>query len=76
MLRLPTLSVPHKLYCKYNGVPIVGAFAWPLIDNNEWGTYAQRYGMQTVDRKTQTRRFKRSMFDYIDAFQEVVKGHN
>ncbi|KAJ5771839.1 hypothetical protein N7520_002368 [Penicillium odoratum] len=58
-----------------DGVPIVGAFAWSLIDNNEWGTYAQRYDMQTVDRNTQLWRFKRSMFDYVDAFQKLVKGH-
>ncbi|CAI7668282.1 unnamed protein product [Penicillium manginii] len=58
-----------------DGVSIVGAFAWSFIDNNEWGTSAQRYGMQTVDRKTQTRRFKRSIFDYVDAFQKAVKDH-
>lgn len=55
-----------------DGVPIVGAFGWTFIDNNEWGSYAQRYGMQTVDMATQTRRFKRSMFDYVDAFQKVI----
>jgi hypothetical protein len=45
-------------------------------DNNEWGLFELQYGMQTVNRTNGefTRRYKRSMFDYVDFFQRYVEG--
>ncbi|KAJ5833794.1 beta-glucosidase [Penicillium riverlandense] len=57
-----------------DGVKMVGAFAWSLFDNNEFGSFAQQYGVQTVNRTTGTleRRYKRSMFDFVDFFHDHV----
>ena len=33
-----------------DGVPLTGYFAWTLVDDYEWGSYASRYGLYTVDR--------------------------
>ncbi|KAI0023555.1 beta-glucosidase [Xylariomycetidae sp. FL0641] len=54
-----------------DGVRVVGAFAWSWADNNEFGNYADHFGMQTVNRTDGTleRRFKRSFFDYVDFFR-------
>jgi len=45
-------------------------------DNNEWGLFELQYGMQLVNRTDGkfTRRYKRSMFDYVDFFQRYVGG--
>ncbi|KAJ5198500.1 beta-glucosidase [Penicillium cinerascens] len=57
-----------------DGVKMVGAFAWSVFDNNEFGSFAQQYGLQSVNRTTGTfkRRYKRSMFDFVDFFHEHV----
>jgi beta-glucosidase len=33
-----------------DGVPLSGYFVWTLVDDYEWGSYASRYGLYTVDR--------------------------
>jgi len=45
-------------------------------DNNEWGLFELQYGMQLVNRTNGdfTRRYKRSMFDYVDSFQRYVES--
>jgi hypothetical protein len=45
-------------------------------DNNEWGLFELQYGMQLVNRTNGefTRRYKRSMFDYVDFFHQYVEG--
>lgn len=45
-------------------------------DNNEWGLFELQYGMQLVNRTNGefTRRYKRSMFDYVDFFHQYVDG--
>ncbi|SMR63846.1 unnamed protein product [Zymoseptoria tritici ST99CH_3D1] len=47
-------------------VHVVGAFAWSFMDNWEFGDYEQQFGIQTVNRTTQTRRYKKSFFDLVD----------
>jgi hypothetical protein len=44
-------------------------------DNDEFTSYLQQYGLQTVNRTDGnfTRTFKRSMFDYIDFFEQHVE---
>ena len=52
-----------------DGVHVMGTLAWSWADNWEWGTYNHKLGMQAVDRTTQERTYKRSMFDYVDFYQ-------
>ena len=59
-----------------DGVNVIGAFAWSIVDNNEFGSYEQQYGMQVVNRTDPMlrRTFKRSIFDFVDFFQKRQKG--
>ena len=56
-----------------DGANVVAAFAWGIMDDNEFGNTNTHFGVQTVDRESQTleRKFKRSIFDFVDFF----KGH-
>lgn len=49
-----------------DGVEFIGAFAWSWADNWEFGDYAQHFGVQTVNRTTMVRRYKKSFFDFVD----------
>jgi beta-glucosidase/6-phospho-beta-glucosidase/beta-galactosidase len=49
-----------------DGVEFIGAFAWSWADNWEFGDYDQHFGIQTVNRTTQVRRYKKSFFDFVD----------
>ena len=53
-----------------DGVNVIGTLAWSFVDNNELGSYSDRYGMQSVNRTDAllARTFKRSIFDYVDFF--------
>ena len=49
-----------------DGVRVDGAFAWSFADNWEFGDYDQRFGIQTVNRTTMERSYKKSFFDLVD----------
>lgn len=49
-----------------DGVRVDGAFAWSFADNWEFGDFDQRFGIQTVNRTTMERRYKKSFFDVVD----------
>lgn len=49
-----------------DGVHVAGAFAWSFADNWEFGDYEQHFGLQTVNRTTMERRYKKSFFDLVD----------
>ncbi|KAH0834314.1 glycoside hydrolase family 1 [Fonsecaea pedrosoi] len=49
-----------------DGVHVAGAFAWSFADNWEFGDYTAHFGIQTVNRTTQQRRYKKSFFDLVD----------
>ncbi|RDW76821.1 uncharacterized protein DSM5745_06813 [Aspergillus mulundensis] len=53
-----------------DGVDVIGALAWSIMVNNEFGSYEEQYGLQTVNRSDGTfrGRFKRSIFDFVDFF--------
>lgn len=52
-----------------DGVQVLGVIAWSFVDNWEFGDFTPHYGMQTVDRTTQERRYKKSLFDFVDFIQ-------
>ena len=48
------------------GVDLRGYFAWSLLDNFEWGSYAKRFGLIHVNYRTQKRTPKTSAHLYRD----------
>ncbi|KAF3909291.1 Lactase [Dactylellina cionopaga] len=48
-----------------DGVNVMGALAWSFADNWEFGDYDARFGLQVVDRETQTKWFKKSFFELV-----------
>jgi beta-glucosidase/6-phospho-beta-glucosidase/beta-galactosidase len=68
------LSVMSELLAAIweDGIDLRGAFAWSFLDNWEFGSYEEHYGLQTVNRTTQERTYKRSFFDFIEFFQARV----
>ncbi|KAL8383649.1 hypothetical protein RB595_010718 [Gaeumannomyces hyphopodioides] len=57
-----------------DGVRVDGAFAWSFADNWEFGDYAQRFGLQTINRTTMERRYKKSFFDVVDFVAARTQG--
>lgn len=49
-----------------DGVEVIGAYAWSFLDNWEFGDGASQFGIQTVNRTTQERHYKKSFFDLVD----------
>lgn len=52
----------------HDGVNVMGALAWSIVETNEFGTFDHRYGLQTLNHSTFERTYKRSAFDYVDFF--------
>jgi len=57
-----------------DGVHVIGALAWSFADNWEFGDYDARFGLQTVNRTTQERRYKKSFFDLVDFVKARMPG--
>ena len=55
-----------------DGVNVMGALAWSFIETNEFGTFDDHYGLQTLNHTTFERTYKRSAFDYVDFFHQHV----
>lgn len=55
-----------------DGVQLIGATGWSMMDNNEWRSYGERYGLQHVNRTTMQRTFKRNMFDFVGFFSSRI----
>ena len=55
-------------------VNVIGTLAWAYADNNEFGSFAEMYGMQLVNRTSPalTRTYKRSLFDYVDFYHAHI----
>lgn len=51
-----------------DGVDVKGAVLWAGVDNWEWGSYQYQFGLQYVDRTSDTldQYYKRSLFDVVD----------
>jgi beta-glucosidase len=57
------------------GVPVMGYFAWSLMDNFEWGQgYTNRFGVVHVDYATQRRTLKDSGRWYRSMIASSVHG--
>ncbi|KAI3395374.1 hypothetical protein diail_1365 [Diaporthe ilicicola] len=59
-----------------DGVSLIGALAWSFADNNEFGTYENQYGLQTVNRTDGLlpRHYKRSFLDLVDFFHSHISA--
>ncbi|KAJ7800744.1 glycoside hydrolase superfamily [Mycena olivaceomarginata] len=58
-------------------VPIMGAFAWAMIDNAEWGSgLSAKFGIQHVNYTTLERTYKRSAFSLSEFFQAHLQSAN
>ncbi|KAG8625050.1 hypothetical protein KVT40_006801 [Elsinoe batatas] len=49
-----------------DGVQWTGAWAWSFADNWEFGSYEAQFGVQTVNRTTMERGYKKSFFEFVD----------
>jgi beta-glucosidase/6-phospho-beta-glucosidase/beta-galactosidase len=59
-----------------DNVHIMGALMWSWIDNWEFGAYYHRFGLQGVNRTSQERFYKRSLFDIMDYMQTRTRPSN
>lgn len=57
-----------------DGVHVIGALAWAYVDNWEFGTWTTPFGMQTLNRTSQQRTYKKSFFDYVNFFEARMPG--
>jgi beta-glucosidase len=58
---------------RQDGVPVVGYLYWSLTDNYEWGSYAARFGLYTVNVRTD-RRLVRHPTAAVGAYRQLVAG--
>ncbi|NMN94173.1 glycoside hydrolase family 1 protein [Nocardiaceae bacterium YC2-7] len=55
-----------------DGMNVIGYNYWSLTDNYEWGSYAPRFGLYTVDVKTDPSLTRRPT-DAVAAYQEIIR---
>jgi len=53
-----------------DGINVIGTLTWSFLETNEFGTYDDHYGLQTVNRTSFERTYKRSAFDYVEFFHQ------
>ena len=56
---------------KRDGMPVIGYNYWSLTDNYEWGSYRPRFGLYTVDVRTDPA-LVRKPTDGVAAYKEVI----
>lgn len=57
-----------------DGMPLIGFNYWSLTDNYEWGNYASRFGLYTVDVKTDATLTRRPT-DGVGAYRTVTANN-
>jgi hypothetical protein len=55
-------------------VNVIGAPAWATVDKWGFGPWNTPFGMQTLNRKTQQRTYKKSFFDFVNSFEARISG--
>ncbi|MBL8914095.1 MAG: glycoside hydrolase family 1 protein [Archangium sp.] len=55
------------------GIDVIGFNYWSLTDNYEWGDYRNRFGLFTVDVRTDAT-LQRKATDAVETFHELVKN--
>lgn len=56
---------------KADGMNVIGYNYWSLTDNYEWGSYTPRFGLYTVDVRSDTSLTRRPT-DAVDAYRAIV----
>lgn len=56
-----------------DGINVIGYMVWSLTDNFEWGSYTPRFGLYTVNVKTDPS-LARIPTDAVPAYQEVIRN--
>lgn len=56
-----------------DGAPVFGYNYWSLTDNYEWGSYTPRFGLYTVDARTDPALTRRPT-DGVEAYRTIVGG--
>ncbi|MFH5229739.1 family 1 glycosylhydrolase [Antrihabitans spumae] len=58
---------------KADGIDVIGYNYWSLTDNYEWGSYAPRFGIYTVDVETDPT-LTRKPTDAVPAYREITRN--
>jgi beta-glucosidase len=58
---------------RQDGVPVIGYLYWSLTDNYEWGSYAPRFGLYSVDAATDPK-LTRTPTDAVAAYRSIIAG--
>jgi beta-glucosidase len=58
---------------RQDGVPVIGYLYWSLTDNYEWGSYAARFGLYTVNVRTD-RRLTRHATAAVPVYRRLITG--
>lgn len=54
-----------------DGIPVIGYNYWSLTDNYEWGTFAPRFGLYTVDARTDPT-LRRTPTDAVAVYRTII----
>ncbi|GAB7356227.1 hypothetical protein MBLNU459_g7046t2 [Dothideomycetes sp. NU459] len=57
-----------------DGVEVIGALAWSWIDNWEFGSVDEAYGLIYNNFTSQERMYKKSFFDFVDFFKTRIQS--
>jgi|GEM_PF-99941 len=55
-----------------DGYPVLGYIHWSITDNWEWGSFAPRFGLYSVDCRNE--RFERVPTPSVDVFRKIVQA--
>jgi beta-glucosidase len=58
---------------RQSGVPVIGYMYWSLTDNYEWGSYSARFGLYTVNVRTDPR-LTRHPTAAVSTYHQVIHG--
>ncbi|MBB5916384.1 beta-glucosidase [Nocardia transvalensis] len=58
---------------RHDGMNVMGYNYWSITDNYEWGSYTPRFGLYTVDVRTDPARTRRPT-DAVDAYRSITRA--